>query len=48
VQQNFENGVIKFTLSLKGGLLFFIKNGFLTLDAREVALFLQKTSGSSG
>lgn len=42
VQQNFENGIIKFTLSLKGGLNYFIENGFLKLDAREVASFLLK------
>jgi brefeldin A-inhibited guanine nucleotide-exchange protein len=42
VQQNFENGIIKFTLSLKGGLHYFIENGFLKLDAREIASFLLK------
>lgn len=42
VQQNFDNGVIKFTLSLKGGLLYFIENGFVTLDAREIAAFFHK------
>ena len=38
-EQNFEIGVVKFTLSLKNGLNFFISNGFVELDAREIALF---------
>lgn len=37
--QNFEIGSVKFTLSLKNGLNYFIEHGFLSLDAREVALF---------
>ena len=39
VEQNFEIGAVKFTLSLKGGLNFFIDNGLVKLDAREMALF---------
>jgi len=39
-QQNFQTGCVRFTLSLKSGLLFFIENGFVNLDAKEVALFL--------
>ncbi|KAL7559104.1 hypothetical protein ACA910_017516 [Epithemia clementina (nom. ined.)] len=38
-EQNFEIGSVKFTLSLKGGLTFFIENGLVQLDAREIALF---------
>ena len=38
-QQNFETGLVKFKLSLKGGILFFIENGFTTLDAKDLALF---------
>ncbi len=38
-QRNFETGSIKFTLSAKDGLLFFVQHGFLHLDAREVANF---------
>ena len=38
-QQNFELGTVKFTLSLKGGLKYFIDNGFVELDAEKVALF---------
>lgn len=38
-QQNFETGVIKFNLSLKNGLKYFIDNGFVELDAKAVALF---------
>jgi brefeldin A-inhibited guanine nucleotide-exchange protein len=38
-QQSFELGVVKFTLSLKSGLKFFIDNGFVQADAHEVALF---------
>lgn len=39
-QQNFQTGCVRFTLSLKSGLLYFIENGFVNLDAKEVALFL--------
>ena len=38
-QRNFETGSIKFTLSAKEGLLFFIQHGFCNLDAKEVANF---------
>ena len=38
-EQNFEIGAVKFTLSLKSGLNFFIDNGFVERDARDVALF---------
>lgn len=38
-EQNFELGAVKFTLSLKGGLNFFMDNGFVERDARQVALF---------
>jgi brefeldin A-inhibited guanine nucleotide-exchange protein len=38
-EQNFEMGGVKFTLSYKQGLNFFIDNGFVTLEAKEVALF---------
>eukprot|EP00547_Thalassionema_nitzschioides_P000436 CAMPEP_0194204202 /NCGR_PEP_ID=MMETSP0156-20130528/3798_1 /TAXON_ID=33649 /ORGANISM="Thalassionema nitzschioides, Strain L26-B" /LENGTH=2109 /DNA_ID=CAMNT_0038930161 /DNA_START=16 /DNA_END=6345 /DNA_ORIENTATION=- len=38
-QQNFEIGVVKFTLSLKSGLKYFIDNGFVSLDAKSIALF---------
>eukprot|EP00934_Nitzschia_sp_Nitz4_P000938 Nitzschia sp. Nitz4//scaffold97_size77645//35123//41576//NITZ4_005518-RA/size77645-processed-gene-0.93-mRNA-1//-1//CDS//3329560656//938//frame0 len=38
-EQNFELGVVKFTLSIKSGLNFFIDNGFCSLDAKEIALF---------
>jgi len=38
-QQNFELGSIKFKLSGKQGLLFFIQNGLLRLDAKEIAAF---------
>jgi len=38
-EQNFEIGAVKFTLSMKSGLNFFIENGFVTRDAREIALF---------
>jgi brefeldin A-inhibited guanine nucleotide-exchange protein len=42
VQQNFETGCIKFKLSFKQGLLFFIQNGFLSLDARDFARFFHE------
>ena len=38
-QQNFELGSVKFTLSLKSGIQYFVKNGFVELDAREIAHF---------
>eukprot|EP00980_Cylindrotheca_fusiformis_P007137 scaffold1501_cov130-Cylindrotheca_fusiformis.AAC.6 len=38
-EQSFEVGSIRFTLSLKSGLKYFIDNGFVTLDAKEIALF---------
>ena len=38
-EQNFVIGLVKFNLSLKAGLLFFIENNFLNLDAKEVAIF---------
>jgi brefeldin A-inhibited guanine nucleotide-exchange protein len=38
-EQNFEIGAVKFTLSLKSGLVFFIENGFVQCDTRELALF---------
>jgi brefeldin A-inhibited guanine nucleotide-exchange protein len=38
-EQNFETGAIKFTLSLKSGLNFFIDNGFVECDAKAIALF---------
>lgn len=38
-EQNFEIGAVKFTLSLKNGLLFFIENKFVDLDARAIARF---------
>ena len=39
-EQNFEIGMVKFTLSLKSGLLFFIDSGVVQLDARDMARFL--------
>jgi hypothetical protein len=39
-EQNFEIGMVKFTLSLKSGLQFFIESGFVQLDARDMARFL--------
>ena len=38
-QRNFETGSIKFRMSAKQGLLFFVQHGFLNLDAKEVASF---------
>ena len=38
-EQNFELGAVKFTLSLKTGLTFFIDHGFVERDARAVAHF---------
>ncbi|KAL7467733.1 hypothetical protein ACHAXS_007976 [Conticribra weissflogii] len=43
-QQNFEIGIVKFTLSPKSGLSFFIENGFVELDAQDVARFLYENS----
>lgn len=43
-QQNFEIGKVKFTLSLKSGLNFFIDNGFVKLDAHDMARFLHENS----
>ncbi|ACI64564.1 ArfGEF, partial [Thalassiosira pseudonana CCMP1335] len=39
-QQNFEIGMVKFTLSLKSGISFFIESGFVDLDAQDMARFL--------
>ena len=41
-QQNLEMGTVKFSLSFKQGLLFFIERGFFHLDAREIALFFHE------
>ena len=38
-EQNFEIGAVKFTLSLKSGLNFFVENGFVERDAQAIALF---------
>mmetsp|Transcript_7450 Transcript_7450/g.21709 ORF Transcript_7450/g.21709 Transcript_7450/m.21709 type:complete len:1742 (-) Transcript_7450:1355-6580(-) len=38
-EQNLELGVVKFTMDLKKGLKFFIDNGFVTCDAKEIARF---------
>ena len=38
-EQNLELGVVKFTMDLKKGIRFFIDNGFVTLDAKEIAQF---------
>jgi brefeldin A-inhibited guanine nucleotide-exchange protein len=38
-EQNFELGAVKFQVSLKAGLNFFVDNGFVTLDAKEIAMF---------
>ena len=38
-QQSFEIGAVKFTLSLKSGLNYFIENDFIERDARSVAQF---------
>ena len=43
-QQNFEIGRVKFTLSLKSGIAFFIENDFVELDARDMARFLYENS----
>jgi len=41
-KKNFETGAVRFTLSMKSGLLYFIKNKFMDCDAQGVALFLAK------
>ena len=38
-EQNFELGTVKFALSLKDGLKYFIDNGFVELDAKAIARF---------
>ena len=38
-EQNFELGAVKFTLSIKSGLNFFVDNGFCQLDAKDIAQF---------
>lgn len=38
-EQNFELGTVKFALSLKDGLKYFVENGFVDLDAKSIALF---------
>ena len=38
-EQNFELGAVKFTLNLKSGLNFFVDNGFVELDANDIAKF---------
>eukprot|EP00977_Amphora_coffeiformis_P000144 scaffold37_cov159-Amphora_coffeaeformis.AAC.8 len=38
-EQNFEIGAVKFTLSLKGGLNYFIENGLVNRTAKDIALF---------
>lgn len=38
-QENFELGTVKFTLSHKSGIQFFVQNGFVELDARSIARF---------
>lgn len=38
-QQNFEMGAVKFTLSLKNGLRFFIDNDFVECHAQSIARF---------
>ena len=43
-QQNFEIGRVKFKLSLKGGLSFFVESGFCQLDAQDMARFLYEHS----
>ena len=40
--EHFENGLVKFKLSLKQGLNYFIKNEFVKLDARDMARFLHE------
>jgi brefeldin A-inhibited guanine nucleotide-exchange protein len=38
-EDNFETGAMKFTMNLKSGLNYFIENGFVELDANQIALF---------
>lgn len=38
-EQNFELGTVKFTLSMKSGLKYFVENGFVELDALKIAKF---------
>jgi Sec7-like guanine-nucleotide exchange factor len=38
-EQSFETGVVKFNLSLKTGLKYFIDHGFVDLEAKSIALF---------
>lgn len=47
-EQNFENGAVKFALSLKIGLHFFIENGFTTCDARKCGSFFLVAQGKVG
>ena len=39
VQQSFELGTVKFTLSLKSGIQYFVQNDFVELDACAIAHF---------
>jgi hypothetical protein len=41
-EQNFELGAVKFTLSLKSGLNFFIDNDFVERDAKAIATLHNK------
>jgi brefeldin A-inhibited guanine nucleotide-exchange protein len=41
-QQQFELGLVKFKLSAKQGLLFFIKNGIVQMDAKMIASFFNE------
>ncbi|KAL3770982.1 hypothetical protein ACHAW5_000384 [Stephanodiscus triporus] len=43
-EQNFEIGRVKFKLSFKDGLKFFIENGVVELDAQDMARFLYENS----
>lgn len=43
-EQNFEIGRVKFKLSFKDGLKFFIENGVVELDAKDMARFLYENS----
>lgn len=38
-EQNFELGTVKFTLSLKTGIKYFVENQFVELDAQKIAQF---------
>ena len=46
-QQNFETGSVKFTLSFKQGLLFFIDSGFFTSTRKKCRFFSMSTKTSS-